>query len=35
MKSFLKRVVMALYNWGLISDLAVQRAFQCFDLRSA
>jgi hypothetical protein len=35
MKSFLKRVVMALYNWGLISGHAVQRAFECFDLRSA
>ena len=35
MKSFLKRVVMALYNWGLISGRAVQCAFKRFDLRSA
>lgn len=35
MKSLIKRAVMALHSWGWISDEAVVRAFQRFDLWSA
>jgi hypothetical protein len=35
MKSILKRIVMALHSWELISDEAVLRAFARFDLWNA
>jgi len=35
MKSILKRIVMALHGWEMISDEAVIRAFERFDLWNA
>lgn len=35
MKSILKRIVMSLNGWGLISDETVIRAFKRFDLWEA
>lgn len=35
MKSFIKRLLMAAFNWGLISHGAAQRAYSRLNLRGA